>query len=410
MRIAINGFFWDRPHTGSGQYLRRLWAALPGLPEAGEHEFVLLRPGAGPPDAPPAPPNTRIHTVSPGPFAGRAANLAQLWWEQIGLPGAARAVGADVLHCPYLAAPWRSPVPLIVTAHDLIPWVLPAYQGSAGVQLYLRLARAASRKARLLLADSECSRQDVLRVFGLPPERVRTVLLGIEPEFGAPVTPAAVAAMRARLGLPERYAFYIGGFDTRKNVPLLLDAWATALSHLEVPGAPLPALVIAGHLPDPGGLYPDLPAQARRLGLLGPVASPATRKMRHPTPHTFHAPLRFLGRVSETDKRLLLAGARLFAFPSFYEGFGYDPLEALAAGAPVICSNASSLPEVVGDAGLLLPPGDTQAWCEALVRVWQDPALRADLARRGRAQAARFDPATTAAATLRAYTDVMRDA
>jgi glycosyltransferase involved in cell wall biosynthesis len=394
MRIALNGYFWDQPDTGSGQYLRRLWRCLPALPDAAGHTFILLRPGPGAPgDPPPRHPATRVVTCPAGPFDGRSANLAKLWWEQVGLPRAARRVGAHVLHSPYLAAPLFAPCPVVVTAHDLIPWALPAYRGSRAVRLYLRLAGAACRRARLLLADSECSRRDALRFLRLPPARVRAVPLGVEPEFGAPPPPGAVAAMRARFGLPEAYAFYIGGFDQRKDTPLLLRAWAAALPALARPGAPAPALAIAGRLPAPGGLYPDLPALARSLGLLDPT--PAT------------AAVRFLGRVSEEDKRLLLAGARLFAFPSRYEGFGYDPLEAMAAGAPVICADTTSLPEIVGAAGILIPPCELEPWTAALTRVWRDDALRADLAARGRAQAARFSPEATAAATLRAYFDAI---
>lgn len=391
MRIAINGLFWDQPYTGSGQYLRRLWRAWPDLPESAGHEFVLLHPGPWPAgDAPVLGAGQRAVVAPAGPFAGRSANLAKLWWEQIGLPVAARRVRAGVLHSPYLAAPLGAPCSVVVTAHDLIPWVLPAYRRSAALRLYMALARAGCRRARLLLADSAASRRDALRFFHLPPARVRTVLLGIEPAFGAPVPPAELDRMRARFRLPPAYAFYIGGFDERKDVPLLLRAWAAALPRLRSEGGDPPVLAIGGALPPPGGLFPDLPALARRLGLDDGAAD---------------APLRFLGRVSEEDKRRLLAGARLFAFPSRYEGFGYDPLEAMAAGTPVLCAATSSLPEIVGEAGLLLPPCEVDTWADALVRVWDDTTLRTDLRTRGRAQAARFDPAATAALTLRAYLD-----
>jgi glycosyltransferase involved in cell wall biosynthesis len=332
-----------------------------------------------------------MRTIPLGPVARLGENVAKLWWEQIGLPWAAWRLRADVLHCPYLAAPLIAPCPVVVTAHDLIPWAMPAYRTGRAVRLYLALAAAASRRARLLLTDSESARQDVLRYFGVPLERVRTVLLGIEPGFGDPPPPAEIAAMRARFGLPEQYAFYIGGYDMRKDVPTLLRAWAAALPQMAAPGDPPPVLALAGRVPTPGGLYPDVVGEATRLGLTDP----------HPT----RATVRFLGRVSEADKRLLLAGASLFAFPSRYEGFGYDPLEAMAAGVPVLAADATSLPEVVGTAGRLLPPGDVPAWAAALAALWRDPAARADLAARSRAQAARFDPARTAAETLAAYVE-----
>jgi len=397
MRVALNGFYWDQPDTGSGQYLRRLWRYLPDLAAAAGHELVLLRPGAEPPpDAPPATAHARLLTVGPWPAARQGGQAAKLWWEQIGLPAAARQVGGDVLHCPYLAAPLLAFCPTVVTVHDLIPWALPTYRRGRALRLYLLLARVACRRAALLLTDSEASRSDVLRYFRVPPARVRTVLLGIEPEFALAPPAAEVATMRARFGLPVRYAFYIGGYDRRKDLPTLLRAWAAALPDLAAPGEAPPVLVLAGRIPDPGPLYPDLRALAAQLGLTDP--DPA------------HAPLRLLGRVSEADKRLLLSGATLFPFPSRYEGFGYDPLEAMAAGVPVLATDRSALPEIVGEAGDLLPPGDVPAWTAALVRLWRDPAHHAARAARSRAQAARFDPARTAAATLAAYVDVMHNA
>ncbi len=389
MRIALNGFFWDQPHTGSGQYLHRLWDAFPALPESAGHEVVLLLP-PGTAAPPPPGPGRRVIRGAPGPVAGRGPDLAKVWWEQVGVPALARRLGAAVLHTPYLGAPLRAPCPQVVTAHDLIPWVLPAYRGRRAVRAYLVLTARAARRARLVLANSRASRRDALRVLRLPPARVRTVYLGLEAAFGAPLPPAEIAATRARFDLPARYAFYIGGFDARKDVPLLLRAWAAALPALAPSAGPGPVLAIAGTVPPPGGLFPDVAGLARRLSLLGGPRGDAVR---------------FLGRVSEADKRRLLAGADVFAFPSRYEGFGYDPLEAMAAGTPVVCADTSALPEIVGDAGLLLPPCEVDTWAEAIVRLWHDPALRADLAARGRARAARFTPETTAALTLRAYLD-----
>ncbi len=395
MQIALNGFYWDQPDTGSGQYLRRLWRYLPRLPPAAAHTFVLLRPGNGPPaNMPPAPTNARLLTVGLWPAAGHGGQRAKIWWEQVGLPAAARRVGADLLHCPYLAAPLVAFCPTVITVHDLIPWALPAYRAGRAVRLYLSLARLAAGRASLLLTDSEASRRDVLRYFRVPPAQVRTVLLGIEPEFAVAPPAADVAAMRVRFGLPPRYAFYIGGYDRRKDVPTLLRVWAAALPQL-AESEESPVLALAGRIPAPGGLYPDITSLAAQLGLI--------------TPDATTAPLRLLGRVSEADKRLLLAGATVFPFPSRYEGFGYDPLEAMAAGVPVLATNRSALPEIVGDAGDLLPAGDIPAWSAALVRLWRDPAHHADRAARSRAQAACFDPARTAAATLVGYLDVLRE-
>jgi glycosyltransferase involved in cell wall biosynthesis len=262
----------------------------------------------------------------------------------------------------------------------MIPWVVPGYAESAAVKLYLRVAVACVRRADMILADSEASRRDVIKVLKVSPRKVRAVYLGMEshPSY----SPDEIAAMRSRLGLPANYAFYLGGFDRRKNVPLLLRAWHSALSRLE--GDPL--LVIGGKVPEPGGVFPDVMGEARTLGFSADGSA-----------------VRFLGMVSEEDKPLIMAGAQLFVYPSAYEGFGLDPLEAMSVGCPVVSSSGGSLDEVVGDAGLLVPPNDEAALSEAIVRAWNDPALHADLSQRGKQRATSFTWEKTAAQTFAAY-------
>lgn len=387
MHVAINGLFWGQPHTGSGQYLRHLWSALAGLAQAekptGDRYTLLLPPSAGD-EPPPEVSRMRVVRGRTAPLSGATpANLNKLLWEAWGVARAARRVRAGVLHVPYLAAPlpWAARVPVVVTAHDMIPWVVPGYGGSPAVKLYLGLAAESVKRARLVLADSEASRRDIIRVLRVPPRRVRTVYLGVEQH--PPFSEGEVSDVRERHGLPETYAFYIGGFDRRKNVDMLLRAWREMAE--SVPGEQ-PVLAIGGRIPAPGGLFPDVRAEARRLGLDAPGG-----------------PVRFLGRVSEEDKPRLMAGARLFAYPSAYEGFGLDPLEAMSVGCPVISSAGGSLREVVGAGGMLVEPGREADLAKALARVWSDYGLRSELAVRGRTQAARFTWERTARQTRDAY-------
>nr|MDQ5865640.1 glycosyltransferase family 4 protein [Chloroflexota bacterium] len=197
--------------------------------------------------------------------------------------------------------------------------------------------------------------------------------------------------VRARHGLPEAYAFYLGGFDRRKNVPLLLRAWRAVADQVRRDGGDVPTLAIAGGVPEPGGIVPNVRGQARALGFDGK-----------------DSPVRFLGRVSEEDKPRLMSAARLFVYPSACEGFGLDPLEAMSVGCPVVSSSGGSLREVVGDGGLLLPPNDEAALTAAIVPAWRDPALRQALSERGKQQAARFTWQRTAEQTLSIYEEVMR--
>jgi glycosyltransferase involved in cell wall biosynthesis len=301
----------------------------------------------------------------------------------------AKRWGADLLHSPYLAAPVLKRMPVVVTAHDMIPWVLPGYGGSGAVRLYFALAVAGAKRADLIIADSEASRRDAIRVLKVPASRVRTVYLGVEP---APsFSQEQLDEVRSRHGLPRDFSFYLGGFDRRKNVPLLLRAWRGAQAALcaEWCAEEKPVLAIGGSVPAPGGIFPDVRGVARRLGM-------STGQVR------------FLGPVSEEDKPLLMAAARLFVYPSAYEGFGLDPLEAMSVGCPVLSSSGGSLPEVVGDAGLLVPPGDERALCEGIVRAWRDDDLRARLAEMGRKRAHLFTWDRTADQTFALYRHVLK--
>jgi glycosyltransferase involved in cell wall biosynthesis len=320
------------------------------------------------------------------PLSGKNDKLDKVVWEQWTMAGAAKQHKAQILHSPYLAAPLRTRLPTVVTAHDMIPWVVPGYRGSLATRLYLALSVQGVKRAEVIIADSEASRRDVIRVLKVPSDKVHTVYLGVEshPEYGA----EELREVRARFGLPEYYAFYMGGFDRRKNVPLLLRAWRAAMSRLDGKwyAEQKPVLAIAGSVPQPGGVVPDVGGEARSLGLDG-----------------MNAPVKFLGRISEGDKPLLMAAAHLFVYPSSYEGFGLDPLEAMSVGCPVVSSSGGSLTEVVGRGGILVSPDDEEALSQAIIRTWTDDALRADLRVRGKIQAMRFTWERTAEQTRKLY-------
>ncbi|MDQ3928075.1 MAG: glycosyltransferase family 4 protein, partial [Chloroflexota bacterium] len=363
----MNGYFWDQPLTGSGQYLRHLWTALSeitGHTSSPSHLAqsptfsLLLPPSASPNESVPAPPGFSAHHARPHPLAGRNANLDKLLWEEWGVTREAKRQRAKLLHSPYLSAPlFGRRVPTVVTAHDMIPWVVPGYEGSLQVRLYLRLAVAGVKKAKVIMADSDASRRDIIRVLKVPPRKVRTVYLGTEPH--PDYTREELDDVRTRFGLPDAYAFYLGGFDRRKNVPLLLRVWRAVADQVRSDGGEVPILAIGGKVPDPGGVFPDVMSAAKSLGFEGNGS-----------------PVNFLGRVSEEDKPRLMAAARLFVYPSAYEGFGLDPLEAMSVGCPVISSSGGSLQEVVGDGGLPVPPDDESALTAAILHAWSDPALR----------------------------------
>jgi glycosyltransferase involved in cell wall biosynthesis len=376
VKVALNAHFLHHPGTGSGQYLVHLLRAFARL---GEVEAVAYCDGR-----PPAPrggwPGRAPPRFARTPVDYLGADLRKVWWEQVTWPRLAAASGADVAHVPYWAPPLvrRGAAPLVVTIHDLIPLILPEYVTSPLVRLYNALVSAAARRADAILVDSEASRRDVVRLLRVPAKRVEVVYLAPDEAVAAPVPLARVEAVKAKYGLRDPIIFYLGGLDRRKNVAALLRALAALPPCMDW------TLAISGRLPRHNPrLFPDLPRIAGELGL-------ATR-------------VRFLGFVPDEDKPAMYRAATCFAFPSLYEGAGLDPLEALACGTPVVCSNRSSLPEYVGEAALLVDPDDLPAWSGALVRVLTDADLRAELARRGPEQAARFSWDRTARQSIGAY-------
>jgi len=377
MRLALNGwFFAHAPHTGSGQYLRALLEALPRL--APQHTYGLVVPsGKGQPTLS-APPGWTLLPVNCG-----TSPLYKIYFEQVLFPQACRTFKADLAHVPYWGPPLASPVPLVVTVHDLIPRLLPEYRGDWRVRLYTALVSAATPGAALVLTDSEASRNDLLRELRLPPERVRVVLLAAEPRY-TPRPEIVDDATREKYGLTEGYVLYLGGFDSRKNIRALLSAWTWAADAI---GQNYP-LVLAGRLPVADGqLFEDVPALVAELGLTETV--------------------KLIGFVEEVDKPALYRGALAFVFPSRYEGFGLPPLEAMACGVPVIVSNGGSLPEIVGQAGYVIPPSDTRSIGAAIITCVVEPMVNDDLRARGLARAKEFAWDKVAEETLSAYQEVI---
>lgn len=381
--VGFDALFLEQPMTGAGQYALNLWRQLRDQPRPVTPH--LLMPADATYAASQEAVDARVSQAAQprAIFQGRGRKV---WWEQAGLVAATRRSDVSIVHVPYFSAPIRQIVPHIVTVHDVIPLVLPEYSGSRKMQVYLRLVTQAARKAALVLTDSEYSRRDIEQHLNIPRERIRVTPLAAGHEFSPSETVeerAMVERVKLRFSLHSPFILNVGGFDVRKRLPHLLRGFAAALPMLPEPYD----LVVAGNPHSANArLNPPLEPIIRELGIAERV--------------------RLVGFVSHEDKRDLYRAATLFAFVSEYEGFGLNPLEAMACGAPVICSNRTSLPEVVGDAGLSIEP-EPEAIARAIVCAVSDPELRADLSRRSLRQASKFSWEQTAALTIDSYQHVL---
>jgi glycosyltransferase involved in cell wall biosynthesis len=311
-------------------------------------------------------------------WAERAA--ARIAWEQTMLPLLVRRYSIDVLHSPVHVLPAACPCRSVVTIHDLSAFRFP--QAFPPIQRrYLQLfTKRSARKADAVVAISESTRRDVIEMLGVSPDRVSVVLNGVDPSY----RPAAEADRQRAAdlyGIGPNDVLYLGTLEPRKNIPALITAFSRATKHLPADVR----LIVAGAR---GWMYDSIFKLAEDLGLVERV--------------------RFVGYIPAEDHAALYSAAAVFVYPSLYEGFGLPPLEAMACGTPVIASNASSLPEVVGDAGLLVDPRDTDALGDAMIRLLGDSGLRAELRERGLERAAQFSWESSARRTLDVYEQVNR--
>ena len=363
------------PHfPGIGRYVTNLARAMAPLLAADERLTILHDPAHQLPLAASAAVQIQRMPVGASPFS-----LAQ----QLELPRLLRHLGADLYHSAYFLMPYAprpQGAPTLLTVYDLIPLLMPQ-QSTLRARVLARWAtRLALRAARYVIAISEATRRDYLAHFHLQPEKIQAIPLAADPAF-CPQPPTAIAAAGARYRLPEHYLFYLGSNKPHKNLERLVEAWALLQPRSSAPlaGQPTP-LVVAGAWDD---RYPEARRRAVALSLERQVL--------------------WLGPVPEADLPSLYSGALLFVFPSLYEGFGLPVLEAMACGTPVVCSNISSLPEVAGDAALLVNPADTQDLARAMRAALDDESLRQHMREKGLRRAQDFSWLQTAQRTLQTY-------
>jgi glycosyltransferase involved in cell wall biosynthesis len=290
----------------------------------------------------------------------------------------------DVFHSSYLRFPPRSltgGVPRVITIYDLIPVLAPEYVTPVMTSLFEQILESIDVERDWVTCISQHTKDEFCAYTGMSPERAFVAPLAASPEFRPVADAAAVAETRRRYGLPEgQYFLSLAAPQPRKNLAHLIRCFFRLLDEGNLPDT---YLVLAGSK-EQGWMYDEIFAAAGD--------SPAHRSR-----------IVFTGYVEDADLAALYSGALAFVFPSLYEGFGLPPLEAMACGTPVVTSDVTALPEVVGEAGITVPPTDADALCGALVRVAGDEGLRRELGRRGLERAAGFSWENCAEQTVRAY-------
>ncbi len=369
MHITIDYTPALRQSAGIGRYTRGLVAAL--VESDGDNQYTLFCAG----EAPALlswPANVEVRT------SAVPARWLTAGWHRLGIPLAAeRFVGeCDIFHSPDFTLPPLREAKGVVTVHDLSFLRLPQY-ADPGLCAYLTktVPRSVERAVRVL-ADSQNTKNDLIDLLEVPPDKISVVPGGVEPRFRPVRDTVRLAEVRSRYNLPQWFILSVGTIEPRKNFARLIAAYGQLRRQTGLPHA----LVVAGRN---GWLYQDIYDQVAKEGL--------------------NEHVRFIGFVADDDLPALYTLADLFAFPSLYEGFGLPPLEAMACGTPVVTSNRSSLPEAVGSAALQVEPEDNDALADAMARVLGNANLRMRLADLGRAQAARFTWKSAAAKLLEAY-------
>ncbi len=284
--------------------------------------------------------------------------------EQVRVPLVLRRERVDLYHAPHYVLPPLAQCKSVVTIHDVIHLLFPQYLPGRLAHAYARATLwAAAKRSDRILTVSETSKNDILRRFKVPAEKIAVIYNAIDERFNVQPSEDQVQRVRQRYQLDQRFVLYVGNIKPHKNVERLIHAF----DRLRL------------------GVFDDL-----RLLIIGDEISKYPALRRAVPVHKLHKQVRFLGFVPIETLAVLYRLADVFVFPSLYEGFGLPPLEAMASGAPVVTSNVSSLPEVVGDAALLVDPYDPDAIADGMRRVLTDEDLRATLRTRGFEQAQRY--------------------
>ncbi len=307
--------------------------------------------------------------------------LERLGWENWTLPGLVRQSRADILHVPAFAPAFRKPCRLVVTVHDIAEMLFKNQIGKFSAFYWGNWLPFVVKQADRIIADSEHTRQDLLKHLRIKKEKIRVIYPSGHETFSAQIPPTKVAGVKQAVGINGRYFLFVGTLEPRKNLGRILDAFKIFL--ISNPGY---QLILAGSKEFAHGKYSEILANKHLL-----------------ESHSIIAP----GYLDHDSLNALYCGADALLFPSLYEGFGIPVLEAMASGCPVLTSNTTSTPEVAGEAGVLVDPSNAGEIAQGMKDLSGSGSLRAELKRKGFEQIKKFSWQKTARETIEVYKELL---
>lgn len=355
MKIAIDIQTTLGQKVGMGIYVANLIEQLPKIDSQNEYLFFA--------------PETNRDLSVPKRFL----------WDQFGFPKKATGAAADILHQPCFSAPMFYKGKIVVTAHDIITMLFPSKMATAAQFYFSRFMPWSYRFADLIIVDSNHTKNDIIKYLKIPAQKIRVVHLAANENF-KPLKKEVLENLAKKYHLKHPYILHVGTLEPRKNLVFLIRAFYLAKKKYQIKHK----LVITGKK---GWHYQKLFSETKRLGLNEEVI--------------------FTDYIPDKEMPAIYNLADLFVFPSFYEGFGLPVLEAMSCGIPVISSNTSSLPEVVGEAGILLPPENESLWAEKMAKTLGNGELRKTMGHKGIEQAKKFSWQKCAQETADLYRELM---
>ncbi|MFH0820841.1 MAG: glycosyltransferase family 1 protein [Candidatus Peregrinibacteria bacterium] len=369
MKIGINARFLTHPYTGIGQYTRYLLQAL-GQADL-KNEYFLFTPELVEVDLP-----DHFHQIRIREAASYSPGWAKAHWEHTLVPQEMKKEKMDLAHFFYPSNPWvRLSIPTVVTVHDAIPWRLPAYRQRLRSKLYHFYTRLALKKADHLITPSQFSKQEIHHLFKIQDKNITVIPHGL-PMYSTLLKPPAVPLRRD-------FLLYVGGYDDRKNVPRLMEAFLKHVANTHAVD-----LILVG---------------GKGKGLESLITGEYAEWVTPAIPVQPKGQIFFTGPLESHELAALYGQAKALVHPSFYEGFNLPLVEAMNAGAPIIAADIPVNREVTGGAGLFFDPHSTDAIGQTILKFLSDRRLQQDLAKQGREKAQEYSWKKSAEETLNVY-------